>query len=459
MKKRIYTFLIVVSIGLLSNAIVAQIHITGNIEINMNSGVFKCNVNLSNMPKLKDYSILLNKGMNIKYFKDYNNDLIKYEGHYNGQMKGEAIEYVLKIDSTSTFKEINVSYLGAFPVYTNDYNEFDYKGVIAINNQTVRATEQTKWYPVVYDITNDKLINSYTYDLNISLIDGNTIFLNGSPPKKKSNARFVSKKAYPLFLFAGTYDFIENNGDYILNTDVTQENAKVIFENIEVIKNNYSKNLGIKFTDHIYLINHKAINKRKKGSSWGFNTYPAFAFTGLNFNKLIDENGTFYNHHFRYFGHEFGHNYFGNNVASGKLKWFWVESFAEYLSYNTIEDLIEKNYLKEVLTKQLSYLKSDDIYVPLNEIESTNQIGEKYRYVLAPLMLKCFEDRFGRVKMNLVIRSLLQYAKDETLTIEHFQKSAIKSGIDKEDYKAFEKNFITSKNFKQNIIEEIKKKL
>ncbi|MDY8137291.1 hypothetical protein [Aquimarina sp. 2201CG5-10] len=456
MKKRIYIVLVFIGVSLLANTISAQVHIKGSIEIDLNSGLFTCDVNLSNIPELKEYRILLNKGMNVKYFKDKKNELINYNGHYDGEMKGEAIEYVLKVDSTTALKELNVTYLGAFPVYANDYNNFDYKGIIAFNNQTVRATEQTKWYPVIYDSVHDKLMNSYTYDLTISIVGGDTIFLNGTAPQKKNTARFVSKKAYPLLLFAGTYDFIENDGDYILNTAVTKENAKDIFKNIEIIKSNLSRNLDLEFTDHIYLINHKAINQRKKGSSWGFNTYPSFAFTGLDFNELTDENGKFSNDYLRYFGHEFGHNYFGNNVLSGKLKWFWLESFAEYLSYNIAEDLIGIEFLKEVLIKRAKYLKEDDVFIPLHNIKDTNEIGEKYRYIMAPLMLKCFEDTFGRAKMNLVIKSLLEFAKSETLTLQYFKKSAIKSGIKKEDFEEFEKKFMTNENFKQNIIQEIK---
>ncbi len=449
-------FVLLCAFGM-SNTLYTQIHIKGGVEIDLNSGLFKCEFDLSNIPELKEYHILLNKGMNIKYFKDNENELIDYQGHYDGKIVGEAIAYSFNIDDAehipSTF---HISYKGAFPIYSDDFNQFDYKGVIALNGQTLRATEQTKWYPVIYDTENDKPIQSYTYDLTVSIKGGNTIFINGTAPKKGTSAHFVSKKAYPLLLFAGNYNFIENHGDYILNASVTKANAKTIFENIELIKNNLSKNLGIAFTDNIYIINHKAINERKKGSSWGFNTYPSFAFTGLNFDKLVDDRGKFFDHHYKYFGHEFGHNYFGANVMSGKLGWFWLESFAEYLSYNTAEDLAGKQFLSEVLINQLKYIK-DDSFIPLNKIKRKDEIGEKYRYILAPLMLKCFEDTFGRNKMNLIMKSLLEFAENEILTLEHFKNAAIKIGVERDQFEAFEKEFITDDNFKENIVSEIKK--
>jgi len=456
MKKNRLAKLVIVCM-LVSSTISAQVHIKGQVEIDMTSGLVNCSFNLSNIPELKDYRILLNKGMNIKYFKNSQNQLINYNGHYDGIMQGEAIEYTFINDSIAHIpSEFHVTYKGAFPVYTDDLKELDYKGIIAFNDQTMRATEQTKWYPVIYDAANDKLINSYSYDLTVSITGGNTIFINGTAPKKGTTSRFVSKKARPLLLFVGNYDFIENKGDYILNTTVTKENSEKIFDNIAFIKSQLSKNLDIKFTDNIYLIRHKPLNKRREGSSWGFNTYPTFAFTGINFNDLVNEQGKFSNNYYRYFGHEFAHNYFGNNVISGKLSWFWLESFTEYLSYNIAEDICGTEYLKEVLIKRTENIK-DASFIRLDKIQNRNEIGETYRYVLGPLMLKCFEDKFGRNKMNGVIKSLLEFTKSETLTLQHWKESAIKNGILKDEFEAFEANFIKNDKFKQNIIEEIRK--
>ena len=86
-----------------------------------------------------------------------------------------------------------------------------------------------------------------------------------------------------------------------------------------------------------------------------------------------------------------------------------------------------------------------------------NEINEKYRYVLGPLILQCFENKFGREKTINVLKLLLAFAENETLTIEHWKNAAIKSGISKTDFGKFEKEFISNKNFKKNVIKEIKK--
>ena len=148
-------------------------------------------------------------------------------------MKGEAIEYQFENIGNALPPKFKISYKGAFPVYIYKYNAFDFKGVIAINEKTLRASEQTKWYPVIYDIKNDRLINSYMYKLAIKITNGNTVFVNGSPPQKGDTLNFESVRPHPLLIFAGTYDFIESNGDYILNANITEDAAERVFENID----------------------------------------------------------------------------------------------------------------------------------------------------------------------------------------------------------------------------------
>ena len=443
------------------NSVLSQPIIKGTVEINMQTGLFTCSFQLSNLPPLSSYKILLNKGMNIKYFKDADGTLINYSGYHNGEIKGEAIEYSFvgendqELNLPSNFE---ITYKGAYPVYSNDFNPFDYKGVIAFNEKTLRAADQSKWYPVIYDVKNDKLLDNYVYDINfiVKNENENSIFINGSSPQKANKYRFTSTKSYPLLIFVGTYDFVSDNGNYILNTKVDQEIAEKIFKNIETIKAALAQDLNKEFTDNIYLISHTPINKQKKGSSWGFNVYPAFAFTGLDFTKLIGENGKFVPETLRFFSHEFAHNYFSSNMASGDLKWFWLESFPEYLSYKVYEQLVGKNFLEEQLEPRLNYI-DDEEFVPLSEVSESSQINDKYRYFLGPLLIQCFEDQFGEKRTNLTLQYLLDFADNEILTIHSWQKAAIISGISEEEFEDFESRFISSENFKQNIIEEIRK--
>jgi len=437
-------------------------HLEGTVFIDMDSGIFKCDVTVSNIDTLQEYAILLNKGMNIKHFRDRKDKLISYDGFYGAELKGEAIPYFFtdsKRNKIALPTDFKVSYVGAFPKYSDSYNSFDFKGFIALNDQTIRATEQTKWYPVIYDKAKDKLINQYTYSLQIHVKGAKSIFINGAPPKRTSNALFTSSKAVPLFLFAGDYKFVHKDGNYILNTDISEKKAGPIFRNTKVVQQFLEDKLDRTFTDNIYLINHKAVNKRRKGSSWGFNTYPAFAFTGENFfTTIVEEDGKFSNGRFRYFAHEFGHNYFGNNVQSGKLYWFWLESFPEYLSFTFAEEHGGKDYLKRVIQSKIKAVK-DKEFVPLSKITEANQITGNYRYSMAPLILFSFDQHFGRSTTYEVLKKLLDMATTETLSLLHFKKAALASGVKESEYTAFENKYIKSAEFTQNVISYLEGKL
>ncbi len=434
-------------------------HIEGNVTVDLEAGVFQCDLVVSDIYGLDDYKILLNHGMNIKYFKDSAGELIRYDGFYDGETRGEALEYYfvddqgLPLSIPSSFK---VEYTGAFPIYDSSYNWFDFKGYIAINSQTVRATEQAKWYPVLYDVKNDRLIDRYTYEITVQGKNCRSIFINGSSPQPGEIAHFSSSKAVPLFLFAGNYDYQSVNGDYLLNVEVGNEVAKKIFDNIDDIKKFYAATFDRQFEDNIYIVSHRAV-KAMGNSNWGFNVYPALGFANLNFKELLTDKGVFKDHQYRFFGHELAHNYFGSNVMSGELYWFWLESGAEYLSFYVLEKFVSQSYSSEKLSEYANHI-SNNTFVPLTKIKKADEINSDYRYVLGPLILKCFEWQFGREKTVSVLKSLLDTSQQNTLDINTWKEAAIANGISKKEFSLFEKKFLSSNNFKENVIEQVREK-
>jgi hypothetical protein len=60
-------------------------------------------------------------------------------------------------------------------VYTDKLSFIDFKGIIAFNGKTLRAAEQSKWYPVLYDAANDRLIEAYTYSITVNINNGQTV--------------------------------------------------------------------------------------------------------------------------------------------------------------------------------------------------------------------------------------------------------------------------------------------
>ena len=63
--------------------LIAQIpHLTGEVKISILNGTIEGDLEYSNLPKLKNYSIWLNTGLNLRYFRDgedkFNYGNIKY---------------------------------------------------------------------------------------------------------------------------------------------------------------------------------------------------------------------------------------------------------------------------------------------------------------------------------------------------------------------------------------------
>lgn len=436
----------------------AQPHLKGVVKLDIKKGYIHCDFTVSNLPDLSNYKILLNKGMNIKHFKNSEGQLISYDGYYGGKLNGEALEYYLvdakdkKIELENDFK---IEYSGAFPVYNNEFNTFDFKGYIAINDKTIRATEQSKWYPVLYDEDNDKLINNYSYEITVISTESQSVFINGSKPKKGTTTTFSSSKPVPLFLFAGSYDFINVNGNYLLNVGITTDVSRKIFQNIDLIKAYYKDLLGIDFEDNIYIVNHNAVKDLGDGS-WGFNTYPAVAFSNLDFNNLLTADSTFKENYYKFFAHELAHNYFGNNVNSGDLSWFWLEGTAEYLSLLALESYTDQKNINEYYEYYCKSIEKEN-FSPLNTITSSEQINSDYRYILSPLIFKSFEISFGREKTIETLKYLLEFSKTETLTLSTWERSAIKNGISKESFSSFKKSVLSDEKFIKNAIGLVRK--
>lgn len=376
----------------------------------------------------------------------------------SGQLNNEAQEYYLANDSGDTLalpSQLTLFYSGAYPVYTEEKNAFDDKGYIAINNRTLRATEQTKWYPVLYDIAHDVLLDAYTYDIEVTIEDGSSIFLNGSPPVKSQKARFTNEKAVPLFLFVGDFDFISVNGDYIINADIDEAMAQKILANVAKVKKAYKNMMAEAFNDNIYLINHDPVKQMGPNQKWAFNIYPSLGFAGFDFNDLLFRGERFHQNVMNMFAHEMAHNYFGLNARSGTLQWFWLESVAEYMAILALDELSNEDHVKWVLERKLENVK-DRAFVPLSAVKEVEEIDEVYRYHMGPLILKVFEGTFGKEKTIAVLRSLHNnLLAGEMLTLSSLEQASLESGISHDDYASFRDAYLNDQDFEKQVVDYI----
>ena len=453
---RVFLLLVLV---FFTDLLYSQPHIEGTVSVHQKSGLITCDFRLSNLPPLTEYRILLNHGMNIQQFTGDSLQQLYYEGWYGGKMTGEALEYVLMKNDSDTLRPLpssfRIKYRGAYPVYSDSLNLFDFKGLIAFNGSTVRATEQSKWYPVIYDVKNDRLVDNYTYKIKVEASDSRTVYLNGSPPSQEKNPSFSSAVPRALFLFAGDYDYVASGTNYILNASIDQATAKKIFAELDRIKSFHAKNLGITYNESIYIISHKAVKKFNPGGSWGFTIFPSFAYANLDFKTLVGADGKFTSNNLAFFAHELSHFYFGDNMISGPLQWFWLESTTEYLSLKAAEAMGDTAYYNKIVGRYQGFTRQQK-FKPLSQVTAVNDIDDNYRYVYGPLIWIVFEKEFGREKTYAVLASLIRKSEKQTLTLEQLKEASVASGIGANAYDGFYRNYLDGDSALLHVIERIK---
>lgn len=444
--------------------LIAQIpHLVGEVKVSILNGTIESDLEYSNLPKLKNYSIWLNTGLNLRYFRDgedkFNYENIKY---YDDEKSSEAFQYYFPDkENKGRFlpEKFKINYVGKFPVISDILQaniRVDWKGNIAFNGKNIRASEQTAWYPILYDIDNDVAINKVTYDININCIDCESIYLNGSSPVKGKTANFKSDKPIAMMLFAGLFDFRKNKNTYFINTELNSEQETVLGNWTDKIVEFYENRLKIPFGHPVTYLYTTPVSKR----NWMFVTYPTIAIIGQkkynvksyftpNTNNLKD------NSNIGYFAHELGHYYFGTVIVpNSDLRWVFLEGLTEYLALQTVKDVLgENSYRRKIDT----YLKETKNYKPQSIATIKNsEIDETFRYYYVPLLITALEKEIGKEKVWNWLRTVLKSEKLVKTDYEFFKTSLIKSGIKEIEFKNFEEKYILSEKAKENINKVVK---
>ena len=414
MKERLFIFIIFFFIFL--DSFSQTPHLEGRIFLDLDKGYLFGDVKLSNLPDLKkNYRILLNRGLNFKHVKV--DSLPLFYQYWNVKTDLYSAEYALlrsENDTVSSPEEIKISYVGAFPVYENEYNSFDDMGIIAHNGNTFRATPQAAWYPLIKDLTNNRLYSSYTYDLMVECPQCQEIYLNGSVPVKETVKRFKSDKPRDLLLFAGDFEFDGYDEAIFINSTLGRDETQLFSMLIGEITTFYEDKTGVKFTDKPVFLRHDPIEKFNSGRTWGFVVYPTFATAGkADISKLnLEEKDFHYFSSYAFYAHELAHFYFGTLFrSSGSLQHFFGESFPEYLALKSVEEKYGTDSTKILIKDKISSLKNSKEskdFIPLSKVTDPEQINSSYRYSLGPLLLLYLEKEFGEKKVFDLIRLILK---------------------------------------------------
>lgn len=416
-------YAILITLFLLSAAVSADSpKLSGTLTLSIKSGTIDADFKLSNIPKIKNYYIFINSGLNIQSLRDQSDSFnYAYQKEYNDEYSYESFGYFLP-DNTGKAKflppSINFKYTGKFPVISdlNKASEYgDWKGNIAFNGKTIRADGmQAAWYPVLYDIDKDLRYDSLIYDIEVKCADCKSIYVNGSSPITGTSGAFSSQKPVQLMLFAGDFEVSMSNGSYFLNTGLSTEQRAAFGQVTSSFENYYQNKLNLPYGENVVFIHTTPVSQK---NGWLFVAYPSIVNIGHEeggLGALINDNKSDW---FKPFiAHELAHYYFGTyRTFNSELGDMISESFAEYLSLKITEKLIGKDVYRANIEKKLKALSGMKL-TPISEIKSHSNYGNRnlYVYTFAPINWVNLEQDIGEKNMWKWINKLLTVESDFT---------------------------------------------
>ncbi len=394
---------------------IPSLHLGGTLTLSVQHGTIAADLLVSHVPTLADGRIWLHTGLNVESFRDSTGQhVFEYTRRFAPDTTEEAWQYQ-RIDERGRSlpwpRTLRVRYTGGYPVQADSSQSprrDDYKGRLAFNGQTVRGTEQTAWYPVLYDRSHDQQLNAYTYDIQVTCADCQTLYLTGSAPVPGPQQRLVSQVPVPLVLFAGNYATQRLGADWLLNSHLTPGQAATFEGFVASIRTYYEHQLGIPYRQALTFLHATPVSKR---NGWLFVTFPTVASVGWqqDFSSLFRGETLADSTLLPFLCHEFGHYYFGALVQpNAELRWFFSEGATEYVGLKAVQHrLSAKLYRKKLADYRRNLLQTGDL-PGLSAVKQADEISGMYRYVIAPLQLLALERQIGEKQTWRWLRTVVQ---------------------------------------------------
>ncbi|RZJ95321.1 MAG: hypothetical protein EOO60_00800 [Hymenobacter sp.] len=397
--------------------------LTGTVAISVRKGTFTCDLTLTDIPRLKDYYLRLNAGMNILYFKNVDaNTLLHYDKSLRDTLSsGESAAYFFP-DKTGKGKflpqKLTLRYTGMFPVATDtltSYSVEDWKGNIAFNGYSLRTDgSQSCWYPVLYDVTKDVALSKVRYDLRVTCSDCEQLYVNGNAPVKGPTAQLKSEVPVQLSMYMGNYKTVKQDSTYFLNPDISAAQIQAFGKMTSTYKKFYENQLHIPYQTAITYVQ---TTPTSKNNAWLFVDYPTIFNIGRGkyglkalFNK---QSGDWFK---PFIAHELGHYYFGTHkVFNSPLGDACSEGFTEYLSLTLTKQLISDSIYQQKVADKLKRLK-DFSAIPFAKItsEKSYRNRELYVYYYTPIILTAIQREIGEKQMWSWLRAILTTPTERT---------------------------------------------
>ncbi|MCC5451977.1 hypothetical protein LMJ53_09605 [Rheinheimera sp. UJ51] len=418
MKNTLFFILVLFS----TSAFAEPLKLSGTLILSIEKGTIEAELKLSNIPKIKNYYIFINSGLNIEYFRDKDDSFnYAFRKKYNEEYSYESFGYYLPDNSGKEKflpKSLSFKYTGKFPVISDmdkASQHGDWKGNIAFNGKTLRSDGmQASWYPVLYDIDKDVRFDSVTYDIEVKCTDCKSIYLNGSSPVSGKAGKFISENPVELMLFAGDFEIEKSNGSYFLNTGLSNEQMVDFGNVISSFEKFYQEKLNLPYGDSVVFIHTTPISKN---NSWLFVAYPSIVNVGHPEGGLSDLINDEKSNWFKPFiAHELAHYYFGTyRKFNSELGDMLSESFSEYISLKLTKELIGEDVFNNIVDNKLKELINAKL-IPISEIKSSSGYGDRnlYFYTYAPTNWIKLEHVIGEENMWRWINKLLTVESEFT---------------------------------------------
>jgi hypothetical protein len=432
----------------------------GKVNISIKEGTIECQLTLSEIPRIEDYFIRINSGMNIRYFKNTDEGYpYQYDRSFHDTLStGESNAYFLPRNNGSEKylpPSITFSYVGKFPVFHDslkDYSVQDWKGNISFNGFSVRTDgRQSSWYPVLYDVKRDIKYDKVRYELEVNCADCSSIYLNGTKPVAGQKALFKSNTPHEIAMFAGKYKIANQDGTYILNPDISEKQIKEFGKFTNAVKDYYANKLSIPYGESITYIQTTPTSEM---NAWLFVSYPSIFNIGrgeYGMKGLFDpKKGDWFK---TYIAHELGHYYFGTyRRFNSELGDMLNEALSEYLSFKAAKEIISDSVYREKIQGKINAVKSFAA-IPFAKIRSHSdyQNREYYVYYYGPLILTAIEKEIGEGNMWKWIKSLLETKAD--FTNYAFIEQTLGAVTDKATLESIKSKYFYSDNAIRNVLE------
>lgn len=390
-------------------------HVTGKVNISVKKGTIECDLTLSNMPRLTDYYLRLNSGMNIRYIKNGESTAsqpLQYDKSvYDSMSSGESSAYYIPAyNKTGKYlpRSVRFNYVGMYPVITDTSSVADWRGNLAFNGTTLRADGiQSAWAPILYDVKNDKRYEKVTYELDVTCSDCKVIYVNGSQPVTGTRAQVKSTNVQDLTMFLGDFKSVSINGNYFLNPDADDQQLAELEKTLQSYQSYLGNKLGIPYKGKAVYIQTTPVSKY---NSWLFASYPTIVKIGWGEGMksfISKEEGPEFK---QYMAHELAHYYFGTfRTFNSDLGDMISEGFAEFLALHITRTQISDSLYRQKLESKVRAMRNfKPMAMAAVRSNSDYQNRELYVYYYAPVIFSAIEKEIGEEKMWGWIKSLLQ---------------------------------------------------